>query len=839
MGMTGETVQYIITYLHDKRSVTAITNSQKHMTEGNKRLGTSFTSMALRAAAVIPIWLALRSAYMSVFGTIRMGIKHIVDFDKAMARVTAVTHGVENVKEFVAGLKVEIQALALETGISVDKIAEAFYRFGTAGHSAAIAIEGMKVALKTSIAIMGDTTETARTIADVYNLMKNNIKGADTVQEKMNKIGATMAVLWQHNAFELSEFNAALRTFTGTAKTTNLSLDQMMALIAASHTLMQRGGTAGNQLSRTFMMMTKRVDKVNQVLGEQIDLHKDSIFDVYLRLLRKVNKEYGDSAAKLNVLNQIFGMKGFKVTGAFASNLEKVIEELERLKDMPLDERMERLNYLFGIQIDNLKILIDRIGETRKTLGEAFIKGIAGATDFKTALENINKALKDMEPAARGFGAIINATVIKPLQALGIILDLIDLEKERIKREKAPFTKYDFEPLYKMIGPPPKPKEAKPIPKTDEERRIEEEANERKINQALSDRFSILDRLQMYGATSLEIEKEKLRILEEKYPERLQEIEKLQKKINDRMTKDMLKFSETMRKSISEGFEGILKGEAGIGDFFSNITNTIRDTLFKEVSDLFSRKILETTGIGAMFSKQMMAIKTAGNYNAKIWYEAITSAAGGIGGVGGAPGVAWGGGAVAGAPTAGIGTAGFWNQPMMGGKLGPGGMGPRTKPVGPSWGMGATAAMTGYSQYQTATAGGVGTGQAVGAGVATGIGALGLMAGMGGAFTAAGTAGLGLLAGLGPVGWIAAGALLIGGMMMSKGEEPSYRREEVRDQTNKVASRIDISNKELAFVNRNLIDLKREMTYIMQESYYFSEKTESENFAIGSRRGAA
>ena len=114
-----ETVQYVVTFIHDKRSVTAITNSQDKITKGNKTMGTSFTRMALRAASVIPIWLALRSAYMSVFRTMQMGIKHIVDFDKAMARVTAVTHGVENVKEFVAGLKTEIQELALETGKSV------------------------------------------------------------------------------------------------------------------------------------------------------------------------------------------------------------------------------------------------------------------------------------------------------------------------------------------------------------------------------------------------------------------------------------------------------------------------------------------------------------------------------------------------------------------------------------------------------------------------------------------------------------------------------------------------------------------------------------------------
>ena len=89
------------------------------------------------------------------------------------------------------------------------------------------------------------------------------------------------------------------------------------------------------------------------------------------------------------------------------------------------------------------------------------------------------------------------------------------------------------------------------------------------------------------------------------------------------------------------------------------------------------------------------------------------------------------------------------------------------------------------------------------------------------------------------VGWIAA-AVMVAGMaigLFSSPEEPEYRQEEVREQTNQLASRIDITNSSLEWVNRNLVEMRQELTYIMRESFYFSEKSEAERFSIDSSRG--
>ena len=143
--------------------------------------------------------------------------------------------------------------------------------------------------------------------------------------------------------------------------------------------------------------------------------------------------------------------------------------------------------------------------------------------------------------------------------------------------------------------------------------------------------------------------------------------------------------------------------------------------------------------------------------------------------------------------------------------------------------------MTGYSQFQSAEAGGVGTGQAAASGIMTGAGSIAMMGAV------ANWGATGALLGMGPVGWAILGALaIVGGIMLgSGGKEEEYRKVETKESMNQISSRIDISNNHLEWVNRNLVALRQELTFIMQRSYYFRERDEVENFAIGSMRGAA
>jgi len=173
------------------------------------------------------------------------------------------------------------------------------------------------------------------------------------------------------------------------------------------------------------------------------------------------------------------------------------------------------------------------------------------------------------------------------------------------------------------------------------------------------------------------------------------------------------------------------------------------------------------------------------------------------------------------------------------------------KDKGPSWGqVGYTATALGSSVITAADGvnqikgGGAknitqGVGQVAGA---IGMGATALtmasIAGSGTLFAAGtATAAAGGLAFLGPLGLAIMAVLMIASLFM-KG--PKQTSTQVQTSETKVGSKIDISNKKLELINRNLIALRNTLeTYSLATSAYFSEKQygniDSE-FALSTRR---
>jgi len=138
-----------------------------------------------------------------------------------------------------------------------------------------------------------------------------------------------------------------------------------------------------------------------------------------------------------------------------------------------------------------------------------------------------------------------------------------------------------------------------------------------------------------------------------------------------------------------------------------------------------------------------------------------------------------------------------------------------------------TAATTGYSQYQSM----VGRGKdPMVSGVSAGMMGLGSLWMMGGAM--AGPAGAPAM--------ILGALMVVGGMLVdafTDAGDTTKTTIETRTQTKQVTSRIDHTNKQLELVNRNLLALKDELTYIMQQSFYFRERDVEDRFAIDAQRG--
>jgi TP901 family phage tail tape measure protein len=134
--------------------------------------------------------------------------------------------------------------------------------------------------------------------------------------------------------------------------------------------------------------------------------------------------------------------------------------------------------------------------------------------------------------------------------------------------------------------------------------------------------------------------------------------------------------------------------------------------------------------------------------------------------------------------------------------------------------------MTGYSAYANAKQSGGSQAGAIVGGVMQGVGAMAMMSGN-------------------PYAMIGGAVLYIVGTLVSSMGKKSKTTTEVREQTNQITTRINVTNKELEIVNRNLVALRHSFEgFVLQESYYLRSRSRggvnaqvTSEFALGTRRG--
>jgi TP901 family phage tail tape measure protein len=328
------------------------------------------------------------------------------------------------------------------------------------------------------------------------------------------------------------------------------------------------------------------------------------------------------------------------------------------------------------------------------------------------------------------------------------------------------------------------------------------------------------------------------------------------KSINDEIKAQ----SDVLEKSISDTILSWEKGAISIKQGFQNIGDTIRNSFMSSISEGLSTNIINSSGIGQMFGGLNVNLKSMlsgqGGISGGIENGAYKGTYNGVKdalAISGVNKAVWSGGrgsSANGWTMPGFGAQGFFTQPMSGeyqylnaakggnyqsgyGKVVNGKWVPYTGVnKGQVYGGIAASALTGYSAYQS-------SGGGMGAGIATGVGSLALMgASMGFAGAAAtGGAAAGALVAMPWLLPVLGVALLMGASMFGGKKQTSTQ---VSTQENAISSKIQISNKQLELVNRNLVAMRTDIrTYILPQSAAFSMKSGNieDEYSVLSRSG--
>lgn len=364
--------------------------------------------LALRRAFIVaPVWMAARTILMEVNRTLSDGVKYWEDFERAMFKASAVIASTsENLDELSTDLRDKILKFSEQTGISIDKLAGSFYRFGTLGIEYRDAWGGAVASNKLAMATMGDADTIARAFAMTLKLLGGTMNQTLSPEQKMEDFAGKIYLLWKKNAFEANEFAASLQNFIGTAKVANFTADETAAYLAAIGTSGIIGARGGNLFRTAMFKLVENLDELVPLLGIQNN-ELERTPQLLLRVIARINelsKAGKLSSESMKAMQGIFGgVRGAQVI----SGLNAVLPVLrQNFADIGIkgSESIDLINQKSQEYVNSLHGQIEKLRTLRKEVGMVYVQGVLGGEDYIQTLQRINNALIALMPTIKELG---------------------------------------------------------------------------------------------------------------------------------------------------------------------------------------------------------------------------------------------------------------------------------------------------------------------------------------------------------------------------------------------------------------------------------------------------
>lgn len=244
-------------YSHQLGGVKKVIGNTTKATHG--LLG-SQAKLALRAAAVIPIWMALRTVFMSTIQALSSGISFWRETEDAMAEIRIVGKGTE---EQYKSLKISILEFSRSLGISAVDSLKAAKLFAQQGLTIAQTIDMTRVAMIGAQVLSLSVTKVANNLTAATRAYNIETSESITLIDKWMRIQRGFAV----TATDLGE---ATQRASAVASAFGISYEKFLGHITAMIEITRRtGNVAGRSLqmiyTRLFTTGRKAVQEIAKV----------------------------------------------------------------------------------------------------------------------------------------------------------------------------------------------------------------------------------------------------------------------------------------------------------------------------------------------------------------------------------------------------------------------------------------------------------------------------------------------------------------------------------------------------------------------------------------------
>jgi TP901 family phage tail tape measure protein len=916
-------------------------NQTEKLGKATDGLGARMSKMGLRAAEVIPIWIALRAVYMTVFNSISEGIKFLIEFESAMAQIRIVGEGTE---EEYQRLGDAVMTFSTTYGVAASKGLAAAKIFAQQGLKINEVIEMTRTAMIGSVVLGEDVAKVAEDLTSAVRAYNMSMTDSLSIVDKWMTVQKGFAV----TARDLAE---ATKTAGATAASFGVSYDKFLGQITAIIEVTRKSGSeAANalQMMYTRLFSTARIavqeiakvpvyqNEAGQAVMETTNIFRaseDVLDDLakswatlseeqrislavqvgsrrqatpFIALMNNYNRALeaqvasltsaGDALASFNIMQDTTAVKMtqmqntwtqlartigdtslFKFAIDTVKNLAEGIIALANATDYAAMKLREKKQ----VEIDEISLNLSRAQalkeiekiETRlnKNPTEGNKKLLEKTKQSKEAILAANPLLSALDVESEEYRKVRREVEIERSKELEILkaseksLSAADLilpgktKLEQVQAKQAIIKKYGSIEKARQEIEDSIEKEARSRLAIKGIGAIGSEISEAKIEAVDEKQLQTkkeAEQLAIHESNLLKIkgasEEKVLEYLIKQYEtqellvnaeDKRAKLAQLRYQLEEKNLEQLYEYSNKIESTLSSSIKDMMSGTGNFSDLLSNL-NKARIDMFREtVSDSLGKSINSLTGGGLGFGTAMMSLKGKIETAHQTVYRWIVK--GHSDGAKIAKGdttamiASWKDGSGA---MGDLGTLSLLATNPKTIKGGRGGVDTGMQMIGgvmaPTWSPYPDAATATDNQDFRKFAGGIAQSAITGYTAYQSGKAAGLNPGMNAASTGLMTVGTALVPT--PLAPIGIALQLIGVAMQMFGGKKS-KQESTQTQTieNRLSSKIDVTNKNLEIINRNLIGMRNDIrTYILPQSAYWSTKDSlDDEFSLSARRG--
>lgn len=408
-----------------KRNAKEIEEAGKEAREAGKKFA-FFTDEVAKSVKSNLIFFNSMTIITSAIFSVQMAFSQLIEESRVLARTfTVMRSNSMSFAEIQETVAERVREAAIVFGESVETTAEVVKQLGSAGFSAEESLSALNSTMQLIVSTQAEAEASARTIAGLYRIWGDEIRGAGSATQAFTKINDVLISVYRNHQVELDELNQGFKFAAAAANAAGFSFQDTAAFLAVLNDNMIKSGTAGRGLQVIFAQLSNKTQQFSEAFGVALDPGK-SLNEQFVTILEEVNGQLSTGALTTSELQKqfkIFGLRGARSFITLAKNFKSVQGTLKELNE----DAEGTADALSTIVQDSLAKQFESAKQTLLDLGRLFVEPMK---DVIVIFSDVVKVVRDAAKAFDGINFassfIVVVTVLGGMTvALGAVVRLL------------------------------------------------------------------------------------------------------------------------------------------------------------------------------------------------------------------------------------------------------------------------------------------------------------------------------------------------------------------------------------------------------------------------------